>query len=566
MPEIVSAPGVAVLRLAWPEPAADPPAPVPALPPPEQWVTRPSRPADAVATLRGAGARRWRGVVLHDQLHGADVLALLEAVDEGLVESDAVVVVTDRFSVRRAGRADRGAPSLEHVSALLRRMGWELETRIDGDARGDCADPEPMPTHASTHAPDITDTASEVSSVAAASAAWVATATASAPSRGASSATAASTAAASPRVASAIPGGMAAGGVAPDEAVEGEVRATLIGRRAARPDARLVRVDAAKADAMRGLFERVFGSPMSAGRWQWKYGEGRGVAVGLWSGDGLVAHYGGFTRSVLFHGRPARACQVGDVMVLPSANRSLSRAGPMSQVGATFAAFEVGYGLPHLVGYGFPSARAFGVAQRLGLYAEVDQIVQVEWSDPPPAAPPTVRAERIDVQAARRPDVRQAIDRSWAAMAAALTGSIVGVRDAAWLVYRYLEHPELDYEVWRVRSRWLRRDLGLVVLRRHAQHVELLDVVGPPGHMAALVNHARRRTAELGQALLRCWVTRSHLEWLVPGHAQADASAPHSPRVVDIGVRVPTTIHTEGPPLEHLRGRWWLMGGDADFT
>ena len=484
MTESAPSPGVAVLRLAPPDAADGPSAPVAHLPPPGHWVTRTSRPADAVAILQGGGARRWQGVVLQDQLFGADVLALMEAVDEGLDERDAVVVVTDRFSVRRTGRADRGAPSLEHVSALLRRMGWELQVQAD--------EAEPPTPH--------------------------------------------------------------------------EQRATLVGRRAACPAVRLVRVDATKSEAMRTLFERVFGTPMSAERWQWKYGDGRGVAVGLWSGDELVAHYGGFTRSVLFHGRPARACQVGDVMVLPQANRSLSRSGPMSQVGATFAAFEVGYGLPHLVGYGFPSARAFGVAQRLGLYAEVDQIVQVEWSDPSPAGAPTVRAQRIDAEAGRRPDVRRAIDRSWAAMAAAWTGSIIGVRDAAWLAYRYLEHPELDYEVWRVRSRWLGRDLGLVVLRRHEQHVELLDVVGAPEHMAALVGHARRRTAELGLALLRCWVTRSHVEWLVPGHIQADASAQASPRVVDIGVRVPTTIHTEGPPLEEIRGRWWLMGGDADFT
>lgn len=469
------------------------PLPAACLPPPERWQRRLCLPTQAASVLRDERGRGWQAVVLIDQLPGADLLALLEAVDNVLGEGEAVLLLADRFSRRAHAGAGRVAPSLEHVSALLRRMGWDLEE------------------HA--HAPKSAQGVAQLA----------------------------------------------------EDAVQTELRATLIGHRRRRPSARLVRVDAAKAEAMRVLFARVFGEPMSGARWEWKYGGGRGTAVGLCADGELVAHYGGFTRRVRFHGLEALACQVGDVMVLPSANRSLSRAGPMTQVGATFAALEVGYGLPHLVGFGFPNARAFRVAERLGLYAQVDEVVQLQWNARPRTVSSEVRCERIDLQALSRAAVARAIDRCWAAMAAALCESIVGVRDTAWLRDRYLSHPELTYEVWRVRSRWLRRDLGLLVLRRHEQHVELLDLIGAPGHFAALVERAWQRTAELGLSILRCWITRSHLHCLLPEGACADDGGA-SPCVVDIGVRVPTTIQTEGPPLERLRGRWWLMGGDADFS
>lgn len=436
----------------------------------------------SAAALRKAPPALVEGIVLQDALAGADLLALLEAVDERQLDRPMRLVVQDRFCVRRGPSSSPGAPFLEHVRALLLRMGWQ-----------------PVLEELGVPGPDT-------------------------------------------------------------DAGSGDlcVRATLVLQREQRLAERLVRVDESRREAMRALFQEVFHESMSVERWQWKYGQGRGRAVGLWAGDRLVAHYGGFTRPVMLRGRRERACQVGDVMVLPSANRSLSRHGPMHQIGATFAAFEVGYGLPDLIGYGFPNRRAFAVARRLGLYDKVDEVVEAHWQPLAGRHELRRRAQPLDATRVRDAATGRLMDRLWSEMASALGESVVLERDAAWLRHRYFDHPELRYEVHVLRSRWLRRAIGLLVMRRHEQHLSILDLVGHPHHFPALVALAREFAAHWGLALVTCWITKSHARHL----AGPDAT----PTLVDIGVEVPNTVHTEGPALQELQDRWWLTSGDADFT
>ena len=47
-------------------------------------------------------------------------------------------------------------------------------------------------------------------------------------------------------------------------------------------------------------------------------------------------------------------------------------------------------------------------------------------------------------------------------MAKDLQQSVLGVRDAGWLRWRYLQRPGVDYQVLSVRSRWLRRPIGVL--------------------------------------------------------------------------------------------------------
>jgi hypothetical protein len=325
------------------------------------------------------------------------------------------------------------------------------------------------------------------------------------------------------------------------------------------PSARLVDVTATRSVAMRRLFEAVFGDAMSAAYWAWKYGEGRGHAVGLEHEGELLAHYGGLSRELRLFGRPAWGCQVCDVMVAPKANRSLARRGPMQRIAATFLEGQIGFGLPHAVGFGFPSGRHHGVADRLGLYAAVDRIVQLAWPADA-AAGSGVRLQPLgERDAALLPAQRRAIDALWQQMAADLQDVALGVRDARWLRWRYLQRPGVDYELWLVQSRWWRRPLAVLALRRHADALELLDLVAPQRHFALALAVARARAAALGLPILRCWITASQRQRLCAG-TQAQAQE-HDP-----GIRVPCNLHTPALPPSALRDRWFLMGGDADFT
>ena len=312
---------------------------------------------------------------------------------------------------------------------------------------------------------------------------------------------------------------------------------------------------------MRQLFEAVFGHAMSAALWQWKYGDGRGVGLGLWIDGELVAHYGGNTREVLAFGQAVRACQVCDVMVAPKVRGTLARQGPLAIITASFLEHQIGYEQPHLIGFGFPSDRHFGVAEHLGLYQSVDEMIRFEW----PAAAGAEqlcwrwRVSPLDWQALREGGAENASVRVlWQRMAAAFVGHAIGVRSPAWLLHRYVQRPGARYEAWALRSRRRGRLEGMVVLLRHADRLELLDLVAAPSRFGALVRMAQGVAARATLPLVEMWITASQ-------RVLFDTAGTERPRVERLGIQVPANAHSNGPAPAAYRGRWFLMSGDTDF-
>lgn len=329
-----------------------------------------------------------------------------------------------------------------------------------------------------------------------------------------------------------------------------------------RPAQSLVRVGSDRSEAMRELFAQVFGHEMGAAQWHWKYGDGRGCAIGIVQDGRLVAHYGGQRRELLVRGRPDIGCQMCDVMVAPAANRSLARRGPMHKLSATFLETQLGWGQAHRVGFGFPSDRHNGLADRLRLYTMVDRLVQLRWpaANGADAALPPHRSEPITLRGGRLlPAQRRALDALWQAMAFALRDVALGVRNPDWLRWRYLESPHARYGLTLLRSRLWRRPLGLIVTRPRDDALELLDLVGPPGHWPLLVALARWQAAQAGKPSLRLWITQSQSARL----ASIDAAAVLQEHVP---IQIPANLHTPGPDPQELKDRWFLMGGDADFA
>lgn len=326
---------------------------------------------------------------------------------------------------------------------------------------------------------------------------------------------------------------------------------------AAPPAARVVPVGAAEREAMRALFVRVFGHPLSEDEWHWKYADGGGVGVGLYEEGQLLAHYGGMPRRVLFEGREALACQVCDVMVDPACRRALTRRGPLWQITSRFLELQIGDVQPHLLGFGFPTDRHHLAAERLGLYGSVDKMLCASW----PAAGTIGEPGRV--QSLGEPDLQpgagpsRALEACWRAMATALPGRIVGIRDAAWVRHRYLRHPRFRYQLLLLRSRWWRRPLGVAVVRAHEGHLEWVDAIGDPAHWPALLQAVRRCAAQLGLPRVDAWITESQ-KALLDGLAGDASWRP-------LGIDVPANTYTPGPAVERLRGRWLLMAGDTDF-
>lgn len=467
-------------------------------------------------------AKPWDLMLLHESLKLSEPLALFEAADRLLVNEGATLLLMDEFALQRGSAEHTGLPLYLNFVELAGRFGWRLEH--EQDVSGQAAHTlSAILRMLGQHRQRLID---ELGLPAA--------------------------------VLDTLARALHHQRALYAQGVHGYRLLRL--HRPSAPALRLGRIGAGQAAGMRELFARSFGHALSAEEWAWKYGEGRGCAVGLWQGPKLVAHYGGLSRPVLLMGEPALGCQVGDVMVAPEVNAGLARHGALYAVTATLLEAEIGWAMRHAVGFGFPNARAMRLAQRLGLYAPVDDIVAMAWTalTPVPSTEASAGLHLIDIaDLVEATAVWAELAGLWVTMSSALRESALGVRDPAWLRHRYGRRPGVRYELLACRDAASGPLRGVAVLRQHAQSLELMDLVGHPSQFPALVKQVRHEVHRRGCLRLDAWVTRSH------AHLLDDACDPA--QYLPLDVTVPANAHSLGFEPARLLGRWFLMSGDTDF-
>lgn len=297
------------------------------------------------------------------------------------------------------------------------------------------------------------------------------------------------------------------------------------------------------------LFHRVFGHPLEPGLADYKYAAGRGESLALVNDeDEVIAHCGMLFRQLLVAGIPAPGVQLGDLMVAPGVRGILSRRGlPFYRVVAgALQRLEAATVKP--VVFGFPSDRAMRVGERLGLFTEIDQVSELIW-------PVSTESLQAIAQPVAGLDFPAVIDRLWKKMVSDLTDAVVGVRDGAYFVRRYFEHPAHQYHVYFLRSRWLKRPLGVFVLRSHGAMVELVDWVAPLSEGLAIIEQARRAAAGLGGERLKTWLTRAY----APRFALCATSCQATE------FRIPACGKVSVAWVEKFKNHVWLTSGDTDY-
>lgn len=320
--------------------------------------------------------------------------------------------------------------------------------------------------------------------------------------------------------------------------------------KSAPPKWRLNTLDSECMNEMLALFEKSFNHKMSPTLWLWKYGSERAPELGVWENNQLIAHYGGMPRDILYFGERQQAIQIGDVMVDPSRRGLLTRQGAFFRMAATFLERYIGYGKPFLLGFGFPNERAMKVAEYLGLYAEVDHMVEVSWS-PLKARPSLFTCLRIANKDTIK-DEAPAIDHLWYLMSQDLHNAIVGIRDWRYIQVRYLNHPDKHYQFLLVKNRWNGRLRGLIVL--NPQGNDIVDLIAPLKDIQLLIFHARRFAQTTDCDQLTCQITKAFAMYFKTLDCQHQA----------LNIRIPSNVWSAGPSPESLRDRWWLMSGDID--
>lgn len=301
------------------------------------------------------------------------------------------------------------------------------------------------------------------------------------------------------------------------------------------------------------VFKASFGVDFDPQLWRWKYdlGGGRCVAASLSPGGPIVAHYGGAPRHIQYFGKPAMAIQVGDVMAMPEVRKYYGKKSLFFRTGATFLEREIGNTVSHLLGFGFPNAKAMRLALRLGLYEKTDDFKELVLS------PQAIAGWQLDPLPAGW--LQQSVEpqQLWEAMLPAFDEAIIGLRDTAYLDYRYCQHPSAGrgvYQAFLIRGPDSKA-VALLLTREHGGAQLVLDCLAQlsdlPDALRLFALWAQREKSMAS----KFWLTKGWLDRL----AMTDCVEQ------DLNIEIPCNAWNRGPDAKLLYSKWWLTAGDMDF-
>lgn len=119
------------------------------------------------------------------------------------------------------------------------------------------------------------------------------------------------------------------------------------------------------------MFNDVYGHPIDAGLWRWKYSAGPRLASFNWvweCADGrLMGHIGASVFPGVHGGRRIAMAQVGDIMLRREARGSMGPSGIYQQLVAAMQQSLLTFH-PDLYAYGFPGERPFRLGEKIGFY------------------------------------------------------------------------------------------------------------------------------------------------------------------------------------------------------
>ncbi len=297
------------------------------------------------------------------------------------------------------------------------------------------------------------------------------------------------------------------------------------------------------------LFNQVFApQTMSEALWHWKYDQGLGFAA--WRGEEMIAHYGGILREIRYFGETKLAVQITDVMVLSTERAIFTKQGAFFQVTSAFLEQHIGYKATTWVGYGFPSHRHVKLAQRLGLYAPVGEVVELRWQSMQGKPHLWTRIRHLQSNQLK---IQKIVDKLWKNMYLSLSNSLVSVRDLQYVQHRYFSHPHHSYELLLLTHRFTTQALAIVVIVREQEQCKVMDFIGDIRHIPEAIRQMQRIAGYWGLKSVSLWISKGFINYFPPAEQ----------RTLDIFI--PHNIWSPCFPSEQIQDKWWLMAGDTDF-
>jgi len=220
---------------------------------------------------------------------------------------------------------------------------------------------------------------------------------------------------------------------------------------------------------------------------------------------------------------------------------------------ATFIDHYIGFEKPFLLGFGFPNRRAMQVAEHLGLYASVGQMLKFSW--PVLQARPRLFTTLYVLEKESLVQCKEEINALWQRMAIGLKHDIIGVRDYAYVKARYNQHPENNYQFMLIKNRFTQKAQGLVIMMTNDGCCEIIDLICAIQEIPLLVSYAQHYATTQKCTQLTCQITQGFAQYFTTSDAHHEV----------LDVHIASNIWSSGPTSEEIKGHWWLMSGDMDY-
>jgi len=245
-------------------------------------------------------------------------------------------------------------------------------------------------------------------------------------------------------------------------------------------------IDIKSESQSRALFCKTFKQPMSEATWRWKY-HGlpsdlpiKSFSVGGFTPEGeLVAHAG----ALVFPGLAGESTESGeevgngllvqvcDVMISDEWRGPLP-SGPIYPRLMNFLRERLRSRSTHWFAFGFPGLRPFRLGARLGFYRGIQALTLQAWAGPGPLEP----SGRISVESLPWTASLGWFDDFWHTSRGRFRRPLIA-RDAAYMRWRYAQHPQSVYQLWVVSRRIgpFRKRVGWLVIRKCREGYLLVD-------------------------------------------------------------------------------------------
>lgn len=308
------------------------------------------------------------------------------------------------------------------------------------------------------------------------------------------------------------------------------------------------------------LFRQSFHTERSPAHWRWKF-EGnpagaRRISVALDSDGRLVGHYAAYPVPFRLDGDDIEAHQIGDTMTDPSI-RHIGR-GPTSILGRTALHFYGNFCEGRVAfNYGFNVANI----QRFSLrFLRSDRVEPVSYRFRDLAARPLRRLGRAErMLRGYRFELAKSVGPEWDELFLRVADAyrFLVRRDARYVRWRYLEHPDFDYAVVAIRK-WGRL-VGWVVTRVRGESLTIGDALIDPAHPDAVEMAARHLVHVFPVKHLDGWFP-PRPGWLAPALSRLFDLA-QEPQDLSV-MCVP---FTRAEVVEEMRRSLYYTLGDSDL-